>query len=216
VRPLPPLYVITDGARLGEERLLERLEAAFRGGLRMVQVREKHIADDLLADLCRRIRALAPPDALIIVNRRPAVIRAAGAAGVHLGGGYASLVAARHCLPRGALVGYSAHTAGEVRHAADLGADYVSFSPVFPPRSKSSPLVAVGVAGVNAVCRSARVPVYALGGIGPEAVADLRRAGAAGVAAIGAVLDAPDPAAATRAMLEAWEAAGSGSAARRS
>ncbi len=207
MRPLPPLYAITDLAR-GERALLDALSGAFRGGLRWVQVRERDLAEEDYRRLVERIRELAPADAIITLNRRVALVEPLGVAGVHTGGDPRRVAEARDALPAGALVGYSAHTPEEVDRVAGLGADYVSYSPVFRPRSKPSSLPPVGLHGIEALCARVRVPVFALGGVGPEHAARIRRAGAAGMAAIGAILDAPDPAAAVRAFLENWRTAG--------
>lgn len=204
MRTLPPLYLITDGARVGERELLERTGEACRGGLTMVQVRERHLRDDDYVRVFRSLRHRVPPATLLIANRRLHLFDALGAVGVHVGGDPRAVAAVRERCAGVELVGYSAHSPGEVELAAAMGADYVSFSPIFPPSSKDSPLPPVGLDGIERVCRRAAVPVYALGGIGPENAADVKRAGAAGIAAVGAILDSPDPGAVVRSMLEVW------------
>ncbi|MBI4586864.1 MAG: thiamine phosphate synthase [Planctomycetes bacterium] len=204
-KALPPLYLITDGARVGEARMLEAAARAARGGLRMIQAREKGLGDEELARFIDRLRRAVPPEILLLANGRVRLVEELDLAGVHLGGDVEQVAAARRALQPGRLVGYSAHSIGEVQRAADLGADYASFSPVFRPLSKESPLPAAGLDGLRRVCERARIPVYALGGITADRAASARQAGAAGVAVIGAILDAADPEAAARELLRSWQ-----------
>jgi thiamine-phosphate pyrophosphorylase len=207
---LPALYAITDGERLGAERLLDVLARAAAGGLELIQVREKHLGGKDLAVLVRRLRDRLPSGVRLIVNGAVELAARLGLAGVHLGGDVHAVARARASLGPGFAIGYSAHRIEDLDLAASLGADYVSYSPVYRPSSKPSVLPPVGVDGLQRACTRARLPVFALGGVNASRVAELRRAGAAGVAAIGAILDAPDPAAAVRELIDAWRGAGRG------
>jgi thiamine-phosphate pyrophosphorylase len=210
--PLPRLCLITDLARLGEERLLGVIEAAGRGGLRFLQVREKDLPAEDVARLVARCRAALPAGALVVANgtvRPPGFAREAGADGCHVGGGDLELVAAvRRELGPGAPVGYSAHAAGEIDEAARRGASHVFLAPVFAPLSKAGGPPPLGIGGLADACRHAAVPVYALGGITAERAASTAAAGAWGAAVMGAVLDAADPEAAAREILTAIESGG--------
>lgn len=207
MKTLPPLYLITDGARVGEARLLDAVAGAGCGGLSMLQIREKHLDRGRLEELVARLRKGLPPETTLTLGRREELVRPLDLDGVHLGGDPREIERARATLPPPFRVGYSAHTLDEISLAEELGADYVSLSPIFPPTSKQSALAPLGVEELRRVCASVSIPVYALGGVTPESVPELRRAGASGVAVIGAILDAPDPEAATRAILGAWNAA---------
>ncbi len=202
---LPPLYLVTDGARVGEARVLEAAARAARGGLRMIQVREKGLEDEKLARLIEMLRSGVHPETLLFANGRVGLVEELDLAGVHLGGDVEQVAAARRALRPGRLVGYSAHSSGEVERAADLGADYASFSPVFRPLSKQSPLPAAGLEGLRRVCEQARIPIFALGGMTADRAGAARQAGAAGVAVIGAIFDAADPEAAARELLRSWQ-----------
>jgi thiamine-phosphate pyrophosphorylase len=105
------------------------------------------------------------------------------------------------------LVGVSAHSAAEVEAAGEAGADFAVFGPVYDTPSKRPFGAPQGVAALAAACRGSRIPVLAIGGVTAARVAELRDSGAAGVAAIRTLLEAADPAAATREMLAACEAA---------
>src|SRR5438132_3023286 len=190
----PRLVLVTDrhGAAV--------VEAALDAGLPAVQLREKDLPGRPLLALAERLRAATTrTGALFFVNDRLDVALAAGADGVQLGGGSMPIEVARQLLPSGALVGISTHAPGEAR--AD--ADFALFGPVWETPSKAG---AQGEARLGEAVRAAALPVLAIGGVTAERVPAALGAGAAGVAVIRAILVAPDPAAATRALLTALAA----------
>ncbi len=208
-RPLPPLYLISDAERVGEERFLEVVEAAVSVGLRWVQVREPGWSVERVRALVVRLRERTPRalegQVLIVVNRWTELVNELDLAGVHVGGGNpAGVVAARAALGPDRLAGYSAHRLDELDAVARAGASYVSYSPVFGAISKRHPLPPLGLEGLKVACKTSAVPVYALGGVRPEHAGELRRAEAAGAAMIGAILDAKDPGRAVAEFLEGW------------
>lgn len=183
---------------------LSAAEAIGRRGAIAIQLREKDLdAGPLLAlalelnELCRRFGAQ------LIVNGRVDVARAAGAAGVHLPVDSIGVPGARKLLGPAALIGVSAHSREEIIRASGEGADFAVFGPVFDPISKGAFSPSVGRAGLAEACRNAPIPVFALGGITAERIADLAGTGAHGAAAIGAVMGAADPAAAALELLHA-------------
>jgi thiamine-phosphate pyrophosphorylase len=108
----------------------------------------------------------------------------------------------------GQLVGVSTHSPAEALAAAREGADYVVFGPVYDTPSKREYGRPQGLPALAEACRQTPVPVLAVGGVTPERVGELRAAGAAGVAVIRGLLEAEDPARATRAFLAAWTVGG--------
>ena len=196
--PSSPLRLILVTDRRATDRdLLEVVEAALGAGLPAVQLREKDLPGRPLLALAERLRAAtARTGALLFVNDRIDVALAAGADGVQLGTGSVPVEVARRLLPPGALVGVSTHAPGEAATAADFGL----FGPVWETPSKAG---AQGAARLGDAVRAAAIPVLAIGGVTAERVPAVRAAGAAGVAVIRAILAAPDPGAATRALLAA-------------
>jgi thiamine-phosphate pyrophosphorylase len=136
------------------------------------------------------------------VNDRADVAVAAGADGVHLPSAGIPPAEARRLLGPGRLVGVSCHSAADVRRAAEGGADFATFGPVFETPSKRAFGPPPGLPAL-ADAAALGLPLVGLGGIDPANAASVRRAGACGVAAIRAWLSAPDPAAAVRALLPA-------------
>jgi len=201
---LDPLYLITDRTVPLAGDLLGALGAALRGGVRLVQFREKDLPPRARWELGEKVMRLAEGyGASVVVNGDPALALALGAAGVHLGKDTLPVRAVRERVGWRGLLGYSAHSGAEAARAFAEGADFVTLSPVFPTRSKAAQGPALGLEGFRAQAKGLPGPVYALGGVGPGNAAGCLRAGAHGVALIGAVLAAPDPAAAAAALREA-------------
>lgn len=200
-----PLYLITDRWRTRGRPLLDVVGAALEGGVRVVQLREKDLPGAELLRLATELRALTRRHgAALLVNGRVDVALAAGADGVHLGQDAMPVAAARQLLGPDRPIGVSVHTMAEATVAAEERPDFLVFGPVYATPSKAPFGPPRGTDELAAVAASTRLPVLGIGGISADRVAAVRRAGAAGVAVISAVGEAPDPGAATRALLDAW------------
>lgn len=180
--------------------LAARVEAAVRGGVDVVQLREKGAATHELVALAEELREICAgePGALFTVNDDIELARIVGADGVHLGQEDESIAGAREVLGLEAIVGRSAGTVEEAREAVREGADYLGVGTVFATPTKPDAQVA-GLALVEAIARE-RLPLpwFAIGGITGETAPAVAAAGAPGFAVVRAVLDAPDPGAAAR------------------
>jgi thiamine-phosphate pyrophosphorylase len=183
-------------------------KAALAGGCRWILVREKDLACDELSALVQAIvRQAEPYGALVSVSGDADVAHETGAKGVHLpqsGTGASAIADARARLGPCALIGVSAHSIDEAATAARDGANYVTFSPIFLTASKPGYGPSLGVDGLAKAAARIAIPIVALAGIDASNVASCRDAGAAGVAVMGAVMRAKDPAAVMRAMIAAW------------
>jgi len=197
-----PLLVITD-RKATARPLVDVVAAVLDGGCRWIMVREKDLDAAALRALVGEIVGLADRyGARISVNANAAVARVCGAAGVHLPAGY-DVGEARAAFGPGALIGVSAHSLAEARRAAHAGADYVTVSPVFASASKPGYGPTLGLDGLGRIAAKIAVPALALGGVTARTASDCLRAGAAGVAVMGAAMRADDPAAAVSALLAA-------------
>jgi thiamine-phosphate pyrophosphorylase len=188
------LYFITP-ARADLEPLLE---AAMRGGVDIVQIREKALADGALLEVLRRAREVTRRLGVpLVVNDRADLARLAEADYVHVGQDDLPVAAARTF---GIGVGQSTHAAAEL---AATDADYAGVGPVFETPTKAG-RPAVGLEYVRYAAAHARVPWFAIGGIDEANVAEVVAAGATRIAVVRAIGDAEDPeraAAALRAAL---------------
>ncbi|HEX7118061.1 MAG TPA: thiamine phosphate synthase [Longimicrobiales bacterium] len=155
--------------------------------------------------LAERLRGVAGRvGAALLVNDRIDVALAAGADGVQLGRRSLPVPDARRLLGSAARIGFSAHSVAEAAGAERDGADFVVLGAVYPTASHPGE-PGCGVGRVREAVEAVGVPVLAIGGITPERVGAVRAAGAYGVAVLGGVWRAADPAAAARAYLEALE-----------
>ena len=172
----------------------------------MVQVRWKDGTAAQMLQVARALVAALPVP--VIVNDRVDVALAAGAAGAHLGQDDPPLDVLRPVVPPGFLLGISVGSAAEAARVRDWPADYWSIGPCFPTPSKADAGAALGAAGFARLARLAPPgrPVIGIGGISAENAAAIRDAGANGIAVIGAVLGATDPASAARALRRAFAA----------
>lgn len=185
------LYAISD-RRKTTRGVLEWARGLLAAGIDMLQIREKDLPAGELYRLTRAILELPNPcGARVLVNSRFDVALAAGAHGVHLSSRAPAPSVTRRIAPAGFRIGVSCHTVEEVRRAGAEGADFAVFGPVFEPRSKTLPVNPTGLAGLQAACASASMPLLALGGITSENAFDCRDSGASGVAAISLFLSDP-------------------------
>jgi thiamine-phosphate pyrophosphorylase len=195
----PTLYLVTDRQATRGRDLTSVVAECLDAGLRMVQVREKDLAASELLSLCRSLRDLTRrAGAHLYVNSDVVVAREIHADGVQRPHDRRIL---RADAP-GLRIGGSVHALGEALAVEREGADFLVFGPVYDTPSKRAYGPPHGLAPLAKVIESVRIPVYAIGGITPERVREVRATGAAGVAVISAILSADSPADATRRFVD--------------
>ncbi len=183
---LPDRYLITGEPASEPAAFLARLERALGAGVRLVQLRAKALPAEAYAVLAREalVRCRAH-GAHLLLNAEPALAQRLGADGVHLDS--VRLAACRE-RPLGPefRVAASCHDAAQLAHAAAIGADFAVLSPVRPTASHPD-TVALGWDAFQSLTDTAALPVYALGGVGPDDLATAFTHGGQGVAAIRAL-----------------------------
>jgi thiamine-phosphate pyrophosphorylase len=188
------VYLITDRRQAPGEDIVKAVAGALDGGIRAVQLREKDLPGKDLYRLAGRMRNLtARYGARLLINDRVDVAMAVGADGVHLGGSSMPASVARKLLGEEALIGCSTHSESELRVAADQGADFATFGPVYPTASKAAYGPPVGVTALAGACGKSAIPVFALGGVKAENTGEAIGAGAFGIALISGVVAATEP-----------------------
>ena len=174
---------------------LSVLPALQSAGVDSFQVRDKSLGGRALVDLTMRILETS---ATVIVNDRLDVALAAGAHGVHLGASDLTVADARRLAPK-LLIGATSRSRREIENAADAGADYAGFGPIFPTSSKAGLPDPLGSSALGAALGP--LPVLAIGGITPENVCELPLG--VGIAVIGGIWSQSDPVAAAARLVEA-------------
>ncbi|CAL8981074.1 Thiamine-phosphate synthase [Rhodoplanes serenus] len=200
--PSPPLLLITD-RRQAVRPLDAVVDAALAAGARWISIREKDLSKSEQLSAAKRLLPVARRRGAVLLLHGDAEIAAvAGLDGVHLGAG-GDPVAARRRLGEGALIGQSIHAPIEAMRLDPAVVDYAIAGPAFPTVSKPGYGPALGPAGIAAMVESAAVPVLAIGGVTAARVPALMAVGAAGVAVMGEVMRAADPAAVVGGLLAA-------------
>jgi thiamine-phosphate pyrophosphorylase len=171
----------------------QRLEAALRGGVDIVELLDAGQSDEQLLAAAAELRPLCERHgALLMLNNRPQLVAAAGADGVHIDRSGIDLTRAREAIGPEKLLGTSTHTAQEITAAQQLPLDYISVGPVHatPVRPNVQP---VGHALITYASRNSRLPFFAVGGIEPHNAGAVAAAGAQRIAVVRAITEASDP-----------------------
>ena len=193
------LYLVLEARPRGEDPA-PLLDAALRGGVDVVQLRDKELPDDALVRTAAVFRrACDAHGALFVLNDRPDLVEAAAADGVHVGQGDTPAALARAAVGPERLVGLSVSSQGELAAAAGTDVDYLGVGAVYGTPTKPD-AESVGLELVRAAAGQARVPWFAIGGVDLGNAAELAAAGAPGIAVVRAIRDAADPEAAARAL----------------
>ncbi len=200
------LCLVTDRHQTRGRDLVSLVGDCVSAGLRSVQVREKDLGAGALAALCRRLLAVTLPRTLI-VNDRVDVALAIGAHGIQRTSTSLSVRDIRKVVKNSLTIGASVHSIEESIEAEDEGADWLTFGPVYDTPSKRAYGAPQGLTALARVAKAVTIPVIAIGGITPARVAEVRAAGAQGVAVISAIMSASSPPEAVRSFLDARDQA---------
>jgi thiamine-phosphate pyrophosphorylase len=195
------LVLVTDDRLVRGRNLVALVAAAERGGVTTVQLRLKQATGrELVALLRAMIDVVRIP---VLVNDRPDVALAGGAAGVHLGADDLPVDLARRIVPKGFLIGASVGSADEAANAGT--ADYWGIGPWRETGTKTDAGVGLGRQGFERLIALAGAkPCIAIGGVRPEDVPAVAAAGGVGVAVVSGILAAEDVEAAARSYASAW------------
>jgi len=191
---LPRLYPITDRKISGLSHA-EQVARLAAGGATLIQLRDKHASPrEFYREAEAALRVARGHGVRLIINDRADIALAVGADGVHLGQDDLPPEAARRLLGSAAIIGYSTHNLAQAQAAALVAIDYLAIGPIFATGTKENPDPVIGLDGLRRVREQLdpRLPLVAIGGITVANHRAVIEAGADTVAAINALLAAPD------------------------
>lgn len=188
------LYLVTDRALAGSRELEEIVLSAIRGGVTMVQLREKNLPSrEFLRQAVVLKEALAGFGIPLIINDRLDIALAGGADGVHLGQEDMECGHARRVAGKEMIIGVSVNTPEEAAEAEAEGADYIGAGPIFATSTKLDASSPTGLAVLWKMRQVVRIPIVGIGGITVANAADVVRSGADGVAVVSAIIGSANP-----------------------
>ena len=195
------LYLVTDRRWLGERTLWDSVEEAIRGGVTLVQLREKEISSKEFLELAQRVKEVTDRHGIpLIINDRIDIALAIDADGVHVGPEDLPVPLARKMLGNGKIIGASAASLEEALLLQAQGADYLGVGAVFPTATKEG-TEKVSLEELGGIKSAVRIPVVAIGGIHAGNAGPVMETGVDGVAVVSAIMDQTDIREAARRLL---------------
>lgn len=186
------LYAVTDRAWTGKQTLYDQVEAALKGGVTCVQLREKELDETAFLqeakELCALCRRYGVP---FLVNDNVEIAIACGADGIHVGQEDLAAGEVRRRVGENMILGVSVHTVEEAFQAVRDGADYLGLGAVFPTSTKTD-VEQMSNETLRAICDAVDVPIVAIGGINRGNILKLAGSGVDGVALVSAIFSAED------------------------
>lgn len=189
------LYLVTERSMIPEGiTLTECVLEAVRGGVTMVQLREKEAETSEFLQLARELNAaLAPFNIPLIINDRVDIALECGAHGVHLGQSDMAPEEARRILGKPSIIGLSVESEEQFLEALHAPVDYLALSPVFSTPTKTDTVIEWGLDGLRMAASKTDLPVIAIGGMNVTTVEDVVRSGASGIAVVSAICASKKP-----------------------
>ena len=183
------LYLITDRSFLNGRSLKDCVEAAIKGGVTLVQVREKDASTREFYKIAKEVKEITSKYNIpLLINDRIDIALAIDAEGVHLGQSDMPIKLARKILGEDKIIGISANTLEEALEAQKAGADYLGIGPVFYTGTKKDIDEPIGIHGLKEITENIRIPSVAIGGINKENAKSVLETGVNGISVISAIL----------------------------
>lgn len=199
-RNMLTLYAVTDRAWVGRQTLYEQIEDALRGGVTIVQLREKSLGGEQFVAEAIQIMGLCHRYGVpLIINDRVEVALRSGADGVHVGIEDTPVAELRRRVPADFIIGATAKTVEQARTAEQAGADYLGVGAVFPSPTKRN-AIRITTKRLKEICSSVSIPAVAIGGISRDNITQLRGGGMVGAAVVSAIFGADDVCAAAQTL----------------
>ena len=186
------LYAVTDRAWTGRQTLLEQIEEALKGGVTILQLREKELDEESFLEEALKVRSLCRKyNVPLIINDNVEVALRSGADGVHVGIEDAPVAEIRRRAPEDFIIVATCKTPRQARKAEAAGADYMGVGAVFPSPTKAG-AVRITTEQLREIVESVSIPAVAIGGINGSNIGEIRGSGVSGAAMVSAVFGAED------------------------
>lgn len=198
------LYLVTDSTGLTEDVFLWKIEEAIKGGVSMVQIREKDKTTREYMELAAKVHDItAKYDVPLIIDDRFDVAMAISAEGVHLGQSDMPVDIARRILGKDKIIGATTKTPQQAMEAYEKGADYLGVGAIYPTTTKVK-TVLTSVETLKEICETVPIPVNAIGGLNKDNLIILKGAPIAGICVVSAIMKSADPQKTAKELCEAY------------
>jgi len=187
------LYFVTDSTNYTEEEFLYRVEQALKGGVTLLQLREKEKSTREYIELAKKVHTIAKRyNVPLIIDDRVDVALAIDAEGVHVGASDMPVATARKLMGNDKIVGATAKTVPWATEAYEQGADYLGVGAIFPTTTKVKTIL-TSVDTLRDICNTVPIPANAIGGLNKDNIDVLKGIPIAGVCVVSAIMKAEDP-----------------------
>lgn len=186
------LYAVTDRSWTQDQTLYDQIEAALKGGVTIVQLREKNLPEDEFVAEAIRVKELCSRyNVPLIINDNAGVALKSGADGVHVGIEDTPVAELRQKVGKDFIIGATAKTVEQAQSAEKAGADYLGVGAVFPSPTKKN-AIRITAEKLKEICSSVSVPAVAIGGISLDNVSEIKGCGMSGIAVVSAIFASDD------------------------
>jgi thiamine-phosphate pyrophosphorylase len=189
----PRLYFITDSTKYEKDEFLRRVEAALKGGVTLVQLREKERSTREYLELANEVHKLTLKyNVPLIIDDRLDVAMAADTEGVHLGQSDLPVNIARRLFGPDKIIGATAKTVEQALEAYEQGADYLGVGAIYPTTTKVKTIL-TSTEMLDKICHAVPIPANAIGGLNKDNIDVLKGIPIAGVCVVSAIMKADNP-----------------------
>ena len=187
------LYFITDSTGFTEEEFLVRVEQVLKGGVTILQLREKEKSTREYIELAEKVHEITKRyNVPLIIDDRVDVALAIDAEGVHVGASDMSVATARKLMGEDKIVGATAKTVPWAKEAYEQGADYLGVGAIYPTTTKVV-TVLTSTETLDAITKAVPIPVNAIGGLNKDNLDILKGIGISGICVVSAIMKSDDP-----------------------
>ena len=196
------LYFITDSTGFTEEEFLFRVEEALKGGVTLLQLREKGKSTREYIELAKKIHIITKKyNVPLIIDDRVDVALAIQAEGVHVGQSDMPVSVARKLMGNDKIIGATVKTVTQAKEAYEQGADYLGVGAIYPTTTKVK-TVLTSTDTLKDICSAVPIPANAIGGLNKDNIDILKGIPIAGICVVSAIMKAENPQKATAELIE--------------